>query len=106
MAEMSHRARVLALLPPLSRFPRKRLLFAVVASIATSLAGWSIVTNLGLLDTLHDPAAQHVDQNALLSLVQAGRYYQALDMAVEGGDRLFETEFNALDGGGANVGGG
>jgi hypothetical protein len=80
------------------------MLFAAV--VATSLAGWAIVTNLSLVRTLHDPAAHHIDQATLLALVERGRGHQAFETAFEAGDSLFETRFNALDGGGANVGSG
>src|SRR5215510_8991036 len=53
---------------------------------------------------VHEPAAEHVDQHALVTLLRAGNPAEAFEMAFEGGDELFETVFNALDGVGANVG--
>ncbi|HEX7926956.1 MAG TPA: di-heme oxidoredictase family protein, partial [bacterium] len=61
---------------------------------------------LGLVRRLHEPQAMHVDQQALLNLVQAGNGMEAFLEAFEGGDGLFGTTFNALDGVGANVGNG
>jgi hypothetical protein len=53
---------------------------------------------------LHEPAAEHVDQHAMVELVRAGDLEEAFEMAFDGGDELFETHFNAVDGVGANVG--
>src|SRR5262245_1584568 len=58
------------------------------------------------VDALHDPAAEHVDQEELVGLVRAGRGAEAFELAFESGDELFETIFNALDGVGAKVGNG
>ena len=55
---------------------------------------------------MHDAAAEHVSQTELRDLVAAGQNRQAFDEAFELGDELFATQFNALDGGGANVGNG
>src|SRR5262249_30043595 len=71
--------------PTLTFSPRSVLvLFAAV--VATSLAGFAIVTNLSLVQTLHDPAAHHMDQARLLSLVQGGHGHQAFEAAFEAGD--------------------
>ncbi|MEZ4731981.1 MAG: di-heme oxidoredictase family protein [Caldilineaceae bacterium] len=59
---------------------------------------------LSLLDDLHEAVAEHADQAALLALVQAGQPDLAFSEAFHLGDELFETQFNALDGVGANVG--
>jgi cytochrome c peroxidase len=59
---------------------------------------------LGAARDLHEPAAAHVDQHELVELVREGEPFEAFLLAFEGGDELFETVFNALDGGGANVG--
>lgn len=64
--------------------------------------GRAIVTELGNVRALHAPAAVHADQAALNVLPAADRYHQAFQL----GDELFATAFNALDGGGANVGNG
>lgn len=59
---------------------------------------------LALIETLHDGAAEHADQRAFLALVQAGQPQLAFAEAFHLGDELFEAQFNALDGVGANVG--
>ena len=59
---------------------------------------------LALIDTLHDGAAEHADQAAFVTMVQTGQGAQAFAEAFHHGDELFETQFNALDGVGANVG--
>src|SRR5262245_6218449 len=58
----------------------------------------------GSIGDIHEPAAEHVDQDELVALVKAGKNADAFLEAFEGGDELFETVFNALDGVGANVG--
>ncbi len=86
---------------------RKRLkqmaLFAglMLMSGAGALA---IITNLGLVGDLHQPQAEHADQEEFYNLVVAGQHEEAFELAFEEGDELFETVFNALDGVGANVG--
>lgn len=75
------------------------------ALAASSLTTWALVTDLTLVGSLHEPAAEgHGDQLALLDLVQRGHEDEAFELAFENGDELFETLFNALDGVGANVG--
>ncbi|HLF26641.1 MAG TPA: di-heme oxidoredictase family protein [Anaerolineae bacterium] len=71
-------------------------------------SAWAIVTNLTRVEELHDGAAVdlHVDQAELLALVQAGQNEAAFEQAFEEGDELFDVQFNALDGVGANVGNG
>lgn len=91
----------------LGSWSRSVTLMAAVAVLgASSLAAWGIITNLVLVGTLHTPAAEHIDQAELLALVQNNQTEEAFDEAFEHGDELFETVFNALDGGGANVGNG
>jgi len=53
---------------------------------------------------IHEPAADHVDQAELTELVLDGRGREAFQEAFSDGDELFETRFNSVDGGGANVG--
>jgi hypothetical protein len=48
----------------------------------------------------HDP----LDQNELTDLVKAGQDEEAFEEAFVLGDEIFEREFNAFDGVGANVG--
>ena len=49
--------------------------------------------------------AEHADQREFYDLVVSGQHHQAFEQAFELGDELFETQFNAIDGVGANVGG-
>ena len=83
-----------------------RLMFAGCCLLALTAAVRRIVTDLTLVAQLHTAAGDHLDQQTLLALVQQGRPQDAFDRAFEHGDVMFETHFNALDGGGANVGGG
>jgi hypothetical protein len=69
-------------------------------------AAWAFTSDLRLVGVLHAPHAEHVDQADLLALVKAGKNADAFEAAFEAGDEFFETEFNALDGVGANVGDG
>ncbi|MDH3594088.1 MAG: hypothetical protein OEM93_04480 [Rhodospirillales bacterium] len=77
---------------------------AVVLGGATS--AYAIVTSLGLVGDLHEPQGVHFDQFTALDLVQSGQGQAAFEGAFAEGDELFETQFNALDGVGANVGDG
>ena len=52
----------------------------------------------------HEPAAEHVNQDDLNALVSQGLLLDAFITAFDMGDELFEFQFNALDGGGADVG--
>lgn len=81
---------------------RGLLAMAVLFGGATSAYG--IVTSLGLVGDLHQPQAEHAAQSDLLALVQSGDHAAAFEGAFELGDELFEAQFNALDGSGANVG--
>jgi len=80
----------------LSRWP-------LAAAIVLGAAGVSAQSTVG---ELHDPAAEHLDQLELLTLVQAGQNAEAFELAFEHGNDLFEARFNVLDGVGANVGNG
>lgn len=86
----------------------KRLWRALIAAGAAagigSLAAWAIVTDLGLVRRLHPPMAAHIGQSEFTNLVKAGDSAEAFELAFEHGDEIFATAFNALDGGGANVG--
>lgn len=68
------------------------------------LAPPALADELGSLGDLHEPAAEHIDQQELVDLVRTGQNAEAFEHAFEGGDELFETNFNSLDGVGANVG--
>jgi cytochrome c peroxidase len=77
---------------------------SAVAATVISFGAYAIHQNLPLIGALHEAQAEHVDQAELYNLVAAGEHEEAFELAFETGDELFETEFNALDGGGANVG--
>ena len=66
----------------------------------------AIVNDLTLVETLHPANTEHLDQGDLLGLVQTDQKAEAFIEAFEHGDELFETEFNAIAGVGANVGDG
>jgi hypothetical protein len=74
------------------------ILAAAIAFVSAS--AWAIVTDLTLVHTLHDPLAVHASQTELNSLPAGEDFVEAFEL----GDELFGTVFNALDGGGANVG--
>jgi len=76
-------------------------LFTLLSSLGVVSA---IVITTNDISTTESAAAEHVDQNDLRQLVATGRRHEAFEAAFEGGDELFETTFNALDGVGANVG--
>jgi mono/diheme cytochrome c family protein len=86
------------------RWARRGLLVAGI--IGLTAAGKMIVTNFSVVATLHSPVAEHIDQTDLLTQIQQGQGAAAFDEAFEVGDEMFETRFNSLDGGGANVGDG
>jgi hypothetical protein len=56
---------------------------------------------LAIVDLLHDPVAEHCDQQELLGI---GDPALRFEVAFGCGDELFEVQFNALDGVGMNVG--
>lgn len=75
--------------------------------LATGLSARAVdigLPSLQVVGAVHGPEAEHADQNEFTSLVSGGKSAQAFQAAFEDGDELFETPFNALDGGGANVG--
>jgi hypothetical protein len=59
---------------------------------------------LPIAAAVHVSAAEHADQTGFTDLVANGRPAEAFTTAFKAGDELFATPFNALDGGGANVG--
>ena len=65
----------------------------------------AIVIDPDPLSGLHEPRGPHIDQTMLSALV-ASDPELAFETAFDVGDEMFETVFNALDGVGANVGGG
>jgi hypothetical protein len=64
----------------------------------------AMVTNLQLVNILHESAVPRVEQSDLLVLVVAGQSKNAFEEAFELGDQLFATLFSTADGVGANVG--
>jgi hypothetical protein len=93
------------------RFGRRVSLWALVAGLC--LAGGAGVLalvnerQLQVVAQVHSPVAEHVpDDMYFQGLVQAGQTSEAYEHAFEFGDELFDTNFNALDGVGANVGDG
>lgn len=72
---------------------------------ALSIAGQAQVLDPAILQN-HEGNAEHVDQADLMALVGMSDDFGAFELAFELGDELFEVEFNAIDGGGANVGNG
>ena len=69
-----------------------------------SATAWAYYLNLALVDEQHDPQAEHIAQQDLAAMVANGDSQAAYEMAFSMGDELFEVQFNALDGVGANVG--
>ena len=84
------------------RLPASRLVRLTLAAAMLFLgaSAWAIVTDFTNVDNVHDPVAVHVDQAELNGLPPNARFLEAFEL----GDELFGTAFNALDGGGANVG--
>jgi len=87
------------------RFRTTRAILVGAALLGVgSLTAWAIITELSLVRRLHTPMMEHLGQSDLTNLVKAGQRAEAFDRAFGHGDVLFQTPFNALDGGGANVG--
>ena len=62
---------------------------------------------LELAARLHDRVAdEHVEQTELTRFLELGLPATGFEWAFRQGEEFFEAEFTALDGGGANVGGG
>jgi hypothetical protein len=83
-----------------------RAILIVASVVASGAAARAIFGNLTLVRTLHEGVAEHLEQDELVALVRDNRLEEAFEAAFEHGDELFETTFNAIDGVGANVGGG
>jgi Di-haem oxidoreductase, putative peroxidase len=84
---------------------RMRCGFVRLAPLCLSLlAPAARADEVAAANGVEEPVAEHVDQHALMALLRGGDPAAAFEMAFEGGDVLFETIFNALDGVGANVG--
>jgi cytochrome c peroxidase len=79
---------------------------ALVSLLFAASLVWALTPDMTLVGTLHEPRGEHIEQSELVDLVTNGDPGEAFNEAFEHGDELFETEFNALDGIGANVGDG
>ncbi|MDB4980346.1 MAG: hypothetical protein JWM82_1098 [Myxococcales bacterium] len=101
--------------------PRKKpsrllVIRAVIAAAVFFLGGmtaWALISSQGDLQIVSDVEGTavasiggHVVQATLTNLVQSGQNAAAFASASAQGDALFQTGFNAADGGGANVGAG
>ena len=82
------------------------LIFAAAALLLSAVAMRAMIYDMSLVGVLHQPNAEHTNQLDPLALVKGGQNAEAFEAAFEAGDEFFETEFNALDGVGANVGDG
>jgi Di-haem oxidoreductase, putative peroxidase len=80
------------------RLPRPLVL--LVALLFASVSAWAIVTDLANVRNVYSPVGEHVEQADLNALPVSDKFTEAFEI----GDELFATAFNALDGGGANVG--
>lgn len=96
-----------------SRIPSKKVfrwLVCLGLPLVLLIVGYvevrATLLDMTVVGEMHESQAEHVSQAELLALVQAGEFDEAFEQAFEEGDELFETTFNALDGGGANVGNG
>jgi hypothetical protein len=86
------------------RLRRRSLRALAVASVLGGGAGvYAIVTDMTNVALVHRPAAAHVEQDEINDIADP---FERFIEAFEIGDELFATQFNALDGAGANVGNG
>jgi hypothetical protein len=85
--------------------PRHLFVLAFPLTLAATIPLTGL-PDLTLIAALHQGEAHHMDQVHLLQLVQGNAGATAFRDAFEHGDELFDTQFNALDGVGANVGNG
>jgi hypothetical protein len=90
-------------MPPYTSSRLASRLILAGAVLFTGVSAWAIVTDLTNVANVHDGAAEHVSQAELNSLPTAPVNQRFIE-AFEIGDELFATAFNAIDGGGANVG--
>jgi Di-haem oxidoreductase, putative peroxidase len=79
--------------------PARRAVVAA-AALFVSTTAWAIVTDFTNVANVHSPVGEHILQTALNALPASEEFLTAFEV----GDELFGTQFNALDGGGANVG--
>jgi hypothetical protein len=88
-----------------SHFRSRSTAASLVAATLVFTAPGALAQRSRLVEELESPVAEHVRQSELLHLL-ASDPFVAYETAFEIGDELFETQFNVLDGGGANVGAG
>jgi cytochrome c553 len=81
---------------------RSVISIAAAVVLAAAAGAWAIVTELANVSLVHRAAAEHGEQADLMLLPAHEAFVEAFEI----GDELFATSFNALDGGGANVGAG
>jgi len=62
--------------------------------------------SMTLVGNVHEPVAAHTAQISFLRIAALETREDAFNEIFELGDELFDTDFNSLDGGGANVGNG
>lgn len=77
-----------------------------IAKIVNSVGASDNESMLQVLKIAHGTYEDHVSQDVLNNLVQNLQNHEAFMMAFEMGDELFEHDFTAADGVGAEVGGG
>ena len=82
----------------------RKIVWAASLTLVLGTAAGVAAQDLVQVGDHHAPVAEHSDQAVLNALVAAGDAAGAFLIAFEEGDELFEADFNALDGGGANVG--
>jgi hypothetical protein len=91
-----------------SRIGRAPLRIVVAAAVVLGggLSAQALLTQAerDTIVLVHDPAfAEHVDQDELNGLTQAGDTAGAFALAFAAGNEMFQTSFNMVDGGGAVV---
>ena len=79
-----------------SKLARTSVAGASLLGAGVAVAVVNQLADLQRLDAVYDPAFKHSDQLAIRS--------SGFAEVFEAGDEFFDTEFNMLDGGGANVG--
>ncbi len=86
------------------RMGLKKFVFFAGLLLASGVGALAIITDLTLVEQLHEGQIEHTNQKKLFDLVASGQQEEAFDFAFDQGNELFETEFNAIDGIGGNVG--
>jgi hypothetical protein len=82
--------------------PRGWIVAAFVGLVLAGLSAgaWAIITDIAEIGIVHEPNAEHADQSELIGMPPDEAFIEAFEL----GDELFATSFNAIDGGGGNVG--